>query len=175
MDAGAVDLSRMTLSAIILTAAVGTAMTVALVLVAVSSRRLRTAPLVVAGVLVVVCFVAASVFPARIPGLLGAVLALLSIALATIGGNPVVHRADIGDHLGDAVDIREFAERRVGCPGRAMAAMVMGVDMEAASAEKLGEAGVARRMLGQAMVDLDHGARMAVGRFYIEVEVGPGR
>lgn len=90
MDAGAVDLSRMTLSAIILTAAVGTALTIALVLVAVSSRRLRTAPLVVAGVLVVVCFVAASVFPARIPGLLGAVLALLSIALATIGGNPVV-------------------------------------------------------------------------------------
>lgn len=90
MDAAAVDLSRMTLSAIILTAAVGTALTVALALVAVSSRRLRTAPLVVAGVLVVVCFVAASVFPARIPGLLGAVLALLSIALATIGGNPVV-------------------------------------------------------------------------------------
>ncbi|MBN9178241.1 MAG: hypothetical protein J0I43_12870 [Microbacterium sp.] len=79
----------MTLDALILVVGVVAALTAALVLVTVSSRSVRTGPLAVAGALVVVCFVAVSVVPARIPALAGAVLALLTIALATVGGNPV--------------------------------------------------------------------------------------
>ena len=49
--------------------------------------------------------------------------------------------------------------RRVGRGGRAVAAMVVRVDVEAARRHDLGEAAVARGMLGQAMIDLDDAAR----------------
>ena len=80
----------MTPDALILLVGVAAALTAALVLVAVSSRSVRTVPLAVAGALVVVCFTAVAVVPVRIPAIPGGALALLTIALATVGGNPVV-------------------------------------------------------------------------------------
>ena len=73
-------------------------------------------------------------------------------------GDQIVHGVDIGDDLGAAVCAGEPAERGIGRLGGAMAAMVVGVDVEAAPAEEIGEAGIARGVLGQAVVDLDDGA-----------------
>ena len=92
-----------------------------------------------------------------------------------LDGDQVVNRADIGDHLGDAVDVSEPAKRRVRRLCRAMAAMVMGINMKTARAEEIGKSGIARRMLGEAVIDLDHGARSRLRVFDIEVKVGPGR
>ena len=48
--------------------------------------------------------------------------------------------------------------RRVGRLGVAVAAMVVRVGVEAARGQEIGEAGVARGMLGKAVIDLDDGA-----------------
>ncbi len=53
--------------------------------------------------------------------------------------------------------------------------MVVGVDVKAALAEEIGEAGIARGVLGQPMVDLDDGARMATSVLHIKVELRAGR
>ncbi|WP_454168607.1 hypothetical protein [Microbacterium paulum] len=85
MDAAA-DLLVTTLVAIFLFLA----LCAALVLVTVSLRRPRAVPLLVASGLVVLCVVVVAVLPWNIPPLYVAVLALLAVALAAFGGNPVV-------------------------------------------------------------------------------------
>ena len=86
VDASAADLLATTLVAIF----VFLALCAALVLVTVAMRRPRAAPLLVASGLVVLCVVVVAVLPWNVPPLYGAVLALLTVALATVGGNPVV-------------------------------------------------------------------------------------
>lgn len=66
------------------------ALCAALVLVTVSLRRPRAAPLLVAGGLVTLCLIVVAILPWNIPPLVGAVIALLATALATLGGNPFV-------------------------------------------------------------------------------------
>jgi len=50
----------------------------------------------------------------------------------------------------------------------------MDIDVEAARGEEIGKAGIARRVLGQAVVDLDDGARLDFGLPDEEIEVGTG-
>ena len=76
-----------------------------------------------------------------------------------LAGDQVVDGVDVGDHLGAAVGTAEDAQRRIRRGRRAMAAMVMRVDMEADRRHDLGEAGVARGVLGQPVIDLDDAAR----------------
>lgn len=76
------------------------ALCAALVVVTVSLRRPSALPLASAGVLVTVCLIAVAVLPWNVPPLFGAVLAVLAVTLATLGGNPfvrwVLHAADGG-------------------------------------------------------------------------------
>lgn len=62
----------------------------AFVLTCVALRRPRATPLVIAGSLVTLCLVLVAILPWNVPPIPGAVLALLVVALATIGGNPLV-------------------------------------------------------------------------------------
>lgn len=78
------------LATIIVAVSLFLALGAALVLVLVSLRRPRTAPLLVAGTLVALSLVAVAVLPWTVPPLVGAVLALLAVALAAVGGDPVV-------------------------------------------------------------------------------------
>ncbi|MBW9093574.1 hypothetical protein JNB62_07775 [Microbacterium jejuense] len=64
----------------------------ALVLIVVSLRRPTTVPLVIAGALVTLGLVVVAIAPVQIPVLLGLILALLGIAVAVLGGNPVTRR-----------------------------------------------------------------------------------
>ncbi|KAF2412813.1 hypothetical protein B1729_12895 [Microbacterium sp. B35-04] len=71
----------------------------ALVLVVLSLRKPTDIPLIVAGVLVVLCLLAVTVSPVNVPLLLGLGIALLGTALAVLGGNPVTRRVlDIASH-----------------------------------------------------------------------------
>lgn len=71
----------------------------ALVLVVVSLRKPTTAPLVAAGVLVVLCLLLVTVSPVDVPLLPGLGIALLGTALAILGGNPVTRRVlEIASH-----------------------------------------------------------------------------
>ena len=85
MDAAAADLLVTTVVAIFLFLA----LCAALALVTVSVRRPRGTALLVASGIVVLCLVLVAVLPWHVPALYGAVLALLAVALATFGGNPV--------------------------------------------------------------------------------------
>lgn len=77
-----------------------TALCVALVLVAVSLRRPRRVPLVIAGGLIVLCLIALAVLPYDVPLLYGVVLAALGTVLGVVGGDPftrwVLSVADAG-------------------------------------------------------------------------------
>ncbi|GAA1933502.1 hypothetical protein GCM10009775_26810 [Microbacterium aoyamense] len=64
------------------------ALCASLALVTVSLRRPSVVLLAVAGGLVVLCFVVVSVLPYNVPLLFGALLAILGVALAVLGGNP---------------------------------------------------------------------------------------
>jgi len=64
----------------------------ALVLVTVSLRRPANLPLVIAAGLVVLGLIVAAVAPVTLPPLFGIVLALLGVALAVVGGDPVTRR-----------------------------------------------------------------------------------
>lgn len=64
------------------------ALCAALVLVTVSLRRPRGVPLMIAAGIVVLSLIAVAVLPYNVPVLLGAILALLGTALATVGGDP---------------------------------------------------------------------------------------
>jgi len=66
------------------------ALCAALVLVTVAGRKPTTLPLAIAGGLVVLSLVVVAVLPWNVPALPAAILALLAVALATVGGNPVV-------------------------------------------------------------------------------------
>ena len=68
------------------------ALCAALVLVTVSLRRPSTPTLMAAAALVVACLVVVAVAPWNVPTLFGIVLALLGVALAVIGGNPLTRR-----------------------------------------------------------------------------------
>ena len=71
----------------------------ALVLVVLSLRKPTDIPLIVAGVLVVLCLLAVTVSPVNVPLLLGLGIALLGTALAVLGGDPVTRRVlDIASH-----------------------------------------------------------------------------
>lgn len=71
----------------------------ALVLVVVSMRVPADVPLIVAGVLVVLCLLVVTVSPINIPILVGLGVALLGTALAVVGGNPVTRRVlEIATH-----------------------------------------------------------------------------
>lgn len=66
------------------------ALCAALVLVTVSLRNPRGLPLTIAAGLVVLCVIVVATLPWPLPSLSVAVLALLAVALATFGGNPLV-------------------------------------------------------------------------------------
>ena len=71
----------------------------ALVLVVVSLRKPTGVPLIVAGVLVVLCLLAVTVSPVNVPLLLGLGIALLGTTLAVLGGNPITRRIlDVASH-----------------------------------------------------------------------------
>lgn len=71
----------------------------ALALVVVSLRSPTTIPLVTASGLVVLALVVVVVSPIRIPTILGLILALLGVALAVLGGNPIARRIlDLATH-----------------------------------------------------------------------------
>jgi hypothetical protein len=71
----------------------------ALVLVVISLRKPSTIPLVIAGVLVVLCLLVVTVSPVNVPLLPGLGIALLATALAVLGGNPITRRVlDIASH-----------------------------------------------------------------------------
>ncbi|HKT55147.1 MAG TPA: hypothetical protein VJR25_00115 [Microbacterium sp.] len=64
----------------------------ALVLCIVSLRRPMTLPLVIAGGLVLLALVVVALSPVKIPTLMGMILAVLGIAVAVVGGNPVTRQ-----------------------------------------------------------------------------------
>ncbi len=64
----------------------------ALALVVVSMRRPSGIPLYIAGGLVVLCLLVVVVSPVNVPVIIGLRVALLGVALATLGGNPVTRR-----------------------------------------------------------------------------------
>ena len=71
----------------------------ALVLVVISLRKPTDIPLIVAGVLVVLCLLAVAVSPVNVPLLAGLGIALLGTALAVLGGNPMTRRVlEIATH-----------------------------------------------------------------------------
>ncbi|WP_203582152.1 hypothetical protein [Microbacterium hibisci] len=71
----------------------------ALVLVVISFRKPADVPLIVAGVLVVLCLIVVTVSPFNVPLLVGLAIALLGTALAVLGGNPVTRRVlDVASH-----------------------------------------------------------------------------
>lgn len=75
------------------------ALCAALVLVVISLRKPTDIPLIVAGVLVVLCLLAVTVSPVNVPLLLGLGVALLGTALAVLGGNPITRRVlEIASH-----------------------------------------------------------------------------
>jgi hypothetical protein len=64
----------------------------ALVLVVISLGRPRTLPLVIAGLLVVLALIVVALSPVNISPLMGVILAVLGVAVAVVGGNPVARR-----------------------------------------------------------------------------------
>jgi len=75
------------------------ALCAALVLVVISLRRPAGVPLIVAGVLVVLCLLVVTISPVNVPLLVGLAIALLGTALAVLGGNPVTRRVlEIATH-----------------------------------------------------------------------------
>lgn len=84
MDLPGADILITTIVVVFLFAALCAALT----LVTVSLRRPSTVLLAIAGGLVVLCFLIVSVLPYNVPLLFGAVLAILGVALAVLGGNP---------------------------------------------------------------------------------------
>lgn len=64
----------------------------ALVLVVISMGRPRTLPLVVAGLLVLLSLILVALSPVNLSPLLGVILAVLGVAVAVLGGNPVARR-----------------------------------------------------------------------------------
>ena len=64
----------------------------ALVLVAISLGRPRTLPLVIAGLLVLLSLILVALSPVNLSPLLGVILAVLGVAVAVLGGNPVARR-----------------------------------------------------------------------------------
>lgn len=76
----------------ILTITVFASLCAALFLVVLSLRRPRTAPLAAAVALVTAALLVVLVVPSNVPTIAGLILALLAIALAVIGGNPLTRR-----------------------------------------------------------------------------------
>lgn len=71
----------------------------ALVLVVISRRRPTTVPLACAAGIVVLTLVVVVVSPVNVPTIMGLILALLGVALAVLGGDPVTRRIlDIASH-----------------------------------------------------------------------------
>lgn len=68
------------------------ALCAALVLVAVSLPKPATTPLLIAGVLVVLCLLVVAVSRVNVPDILGLVITILGVTLAVLGGNPVTRR-----------------------------------------------------------------------------------
>ncbi|MCR2813711.1 hypothetical protein NQ166_13155 [Microbacterium sp. zg.Y1090] len=68
------------------------ALAAALALIVVNLRRPRNTTLAVAGGIVVLCLLVVAVLPWNAPGLLGLIVALPAVALAVLGGDPVVRR-----------------------------------------------------------------------------------
>lgn len=64
----------------------------ALVLVVISLGRPRTLPLVIAGLLVLLALILVALSPVNISPLMGVILAVLGVAVAVVGGNPVARR-----------------------------------------------------------------------------------
>jgi len=69
------------------------ALCAALALTTVALRRPSPVLLSVAGGLVMLCFVVVAVLPYNVPLLFGAILAILGVALAVLGGNPFARGA----------------------------------------------------------------------------------
>lgn len=68
------------------------ALSAALVLVVLSTRRAREIPLLIAGGLVVLCLLVVVVVPMNVPLIGGLLIAVLGTALAAIGGSPITRR-----------------------------------------------------------------------------------
>ncbi len=78
-----------TLIPIVVAGVVLLALLTSLVLLLAARRRLRTGLILTATAPIVVCLVGAAVLPWRVPPLAGAALALLGVALAAVGGDPI--------------------------------------------------------------------------------------
>lgn len=75
------------------------ALCAALVLVTLTLRRPANAPLIGAAALVVLCLIIVATIPTNVSSLVATVVAVLGVALATLGGNPVTRRIlDIATH-----------------------------------------------------------------------------
>src|SRR5690606_29125932 len=74
-----------------------------------------------------------------------------------------------------AAGLGKTAERRIRRGGEAVAAMIVRVDMKAVLAEETGEAAVALRVFGQAVVDLHHGAAATLCLLDVKIEKRPRR
>ena len=86
-----------------------------------------------------------------------------------LGGDKVVHRVDVGDQEAGAVGRGVDAARRVRSGGATMAAMVVDDGQEARFGQRVGEAGIAQRVLGEAVIDLHHAGRPAGRPFCIYI------
>lgn len=80
------------------------------------------------------------------------------------GNRMVAHRAHIRNHPRNAVARRKLPERRVRGGGKAVAAMIMRIDMQPFARHARGKGGVARTVFGKAMAQKQDAARFAARR-----------
>ncbi len=70
-------------------------------------------------------------------------------------GDPAMYGRDVCHHFADAIGLCKPAKWCVGRRGRAMATMVMRVDVEACRCQRVGKTAVALCVFGNAMIDVD--------------------
>ncbi len=117
----------------------------ALVLVVISMGRPRTLPLVIAGLLVVLSLILVALSPVNLSPLMGVILAVLGVAVAVVGGNPVARR------------ILDIASG-----GRVQETSDGGIVLPASGAEEDAEAGAKTRTLMRGGTVIGYLERIAV-------------
>ncbi|WEJ36162.1 hypothetical protein N0R80_13795 [Sinorhizobium sp. C101] len=91
------------------------------------------------------------------------------------GHRHIAERAEIRDDLGSAIPLREHGGTRIGGTARAVAAVVMGVDVETLAGHGFGKAGIAAGMLGKAVADDENALRFTRGAEMAPAERRAGR